>query len=88
MGAQVRHLVGVGRFVAVELAHELRRDYERGVFSQQTLAVVGLSIAAVVIGAARGEWILAATAATTAGLFTYTAARADRRWRDSRRADP
>lgn len=88
MGTQVRHLLGMGRFLAVELAHKLRWDYERGVFSRQTLVVIEFSVIAAVIGTTQSEWSLSATTTVTAGLFTYTAAQADRRWRDSWGADP
>ncbi|WP_241430570.1 hypothetical protein [Natronorubrum sulfidifaciens] len=41
MAVALRYLIGVARFTVVDVAHELRMDYERGVFSRQTLAVIG-----------------------------------------------
>ncbi|MXV61300.1 hypothetical protein GS429_04315 [Natronorubrum sp. JWXQ-INN-674] len=88
MTVALRYLVDVARFTAVDLAHELRRDYERGVFSKQTLAMIGGSSAVAVAAIAKGAFAIGVVALLTAGLFTYQPAQADRRWRDERRDDP
>ena len=86
--ALLRNLAFVVRFTAVDLAHELRRDYERGVFSRRTLAMVGSSSAIGVVTLARGELGLALLALTWAAIVIYCPARADRRWRDELRNEP
>jgi len=84
----LRALVDSARFTAVTVAHELRRDYERGVFSRQTLGIVGVAIAVALVAIGAGELGMAVTFVAMAGLLTYASAQADRRWRDDRRNDP
>ncbi|ELY86746.1 hypothetical protein [Natrinema altunense] len=83
----LRTLAFVARFTAVDLAHQLRRDLERRVFSKQTLGLIGVAIAVAAFALGQGTWSIAALAILLAGFFTYGPARADRRWRDDRR-DP
>ena len=88
MTSTVRYLVDVARFAAVDVAHELRRDYERGVFSRQTLAGICVAIAGSAVAIATGGYGLGAMGLLFAAFFTWSTARADRRWRDERRDDP
>ncbi|SEH14649.1 hypothetical protein SAMN04487967_1703 [Natronorubrum sediminis] len=88
MTVTLQYLADAVRFTLVDLAHELRRDYERGVFSRQTLAMVGLSGAGALFSLGRGQWGLSLSLVGFAALITYSPARADRRWRDRRRNDP
>ncbi|WP_436346960.1 hypothetical protein [Natronorubrum sp. FCH18a] len=88
MTVVLRYLVDVARFTAVDLAHELRRDYERGVFSRQNLAGIGVTIAGSALAIATGGYGLGVMGLFFAGFFTWSTARADRRWRDERRNDP
>ncbi|NGM69429.1 hypothetical protein G6M89_10485 [Natronolimnobius sp. AArcel1] len=78
---QLRYLSGVGRFGLVRVAYELRRDYERGVFSRQTLAMVGCFLAGGPILLHTGAVELAVVSVGLAAWMTYTVARADWRWR-------
>ncbi|QCS42651.1 hypothetical protein [Natrinema versiforme] len=77
----------VARSTAIDLAYELRRDLERGVFDQQTLAVIGVFLIVAIVAVTHRAWGLSVTAGSVGGLMTYTVARADRRWRDDRRTD-
>ena len=86
MTGQARFVLEVARLAIVDLAHELRRDYERGVFSRQTLAVIGVSLGAAVVSGARGEWVPAGIGVAIAAWLTYLPAREDRRWRAGRRS--
>ncbi|WP_436347688.1 hypothetical protein [Natronorubrum sp. FCH18a] len=88
MTVALRYLIDVARFTAVDLAHELRRDYERGVFPRETLAVIGGTSAIAVAAIAKGAYGLGLSGLLFAGFFTWSTARADRRWRDERRDDP
>ena len=85
---QVLNLVTVARFAAVETAHELRRDLERGVFSRGTLAIIAITLVVTIVAFVRGEIRLAVASVAFAALMTYAPARADRRWRDETRQDP
>ncbi|SDK70580.1 hypothetical protein [Natronorubrum texcoconense] len=88
MTATLWNLVDVARFAAVDVAHELRRDYERGVFSRQILAGIGIAIAGSVVAIATGGYGLGVLGLLFAGFFVWSTARSDRRWRDERRDDP
>ena len=81
-------LVSVARFAAVTAAHELRRDYERGVFSRRTLAGIGVTIAGSAVAIATGGYGLGVMGLLFAAFFTWSTARADRRWRDEWREEP
>ncbi|WP_440769923.1 hypothetical protein [Natronorubrum sp. DTA28] len=81
-------LASVVRFAVVTAAHELRRDYERGVFSRQTLAMIGGAIAVAALAISTGGYGLGVMSLLFAAFFTWSTARADRRWRDERRDDP
>ncbi|OVE84724.1 hypothetical protein [Natronolimnobius baerhuensis] len=78
---QLRYLSGVGRFGLVRVAYELRRDYERGVFSRQTVTMVGCLLAGGPILLYTGAVGLTIVSVGLAAWMTYTVARADRRWR-------
>lgn len=81
----LRNLAFVARFTAVDLAHQLRRDLKRGVFSRQTLGLIGVATAVAVFALGQGAWSVAVLSLLLAGFFTYGPARADRRWRDDSR---
>ncbi|SIS14608.1 hypothetical protein [Natronorubrum thiooxidans] len=85
MAVALRYLIDVARFTVVDLAHELRMDYERGVFSKQTLAIIGGSSAVAIASIAKAAYGLGLSALFFAAFFTWSTARADRRWRDERR---
>jgi len=85
--AAYSNLADVMRFAAVELAHELRKDVERGVFSRQELATIGLFAASVPVGLHVEAWALAVGGAIVAGWFTWAIERQERRWRDERRTE-
>ncbi|MXV62804.1 hypothetical protein GS429_12155 [Natronorubrum sp. JWXQ-INN-674] len=78
--------MGIGYVAGV--AHELRRDYERGVFDRQMLAIIGGSSTVAVAAIAKGAYSFGVIGLLTAALFIYQPAQADRRWRDERRVDP
>lgn len=85
MAVAFRYLIDVARFAVVDLAHELRMDYERGVFSRQTLAIIGGSSTVAIASIATAAYGLGISALFFAAFFTWSTARADRRWRDERR---
>ncbi len=85
MTITLRALVDSARFTAVTVAHELRRDYERGVFSRQTLGAIGGTIAIALVTLGSGDWSLTVFLVSLAAMLTYVPTRADRRWRDDRR---
>ncbi len=82
MTTTLRSLTYAARFTAVTVAHELRRDYERGVFSRGTLGAIGGTIAIALVTLGSGDWSLTVILVSLAAVFTYVPARADRRWRD------
>ena len=85
MAVAFRYLIDVARFAVVDLAHELRMDYERGVFSRQTLAIIGGSSTVAIASIVTAEYGLGISALFFAAFVTWSSARADRRWRDERR---
>ncbi len=70
----------VARFTAADLAHQLQRDLERGVFSRQTLRLIGVAIAVAVFALGQGGWSVAVLSLRLAGSFTYGPARATFRY--------
>ncbi|ELZ12107.1 hypothetical protein C478_10923 [Natrinema thermotolerans DSM 11552] len=62
--------------VAADLAHQLRRDLERDVFSRQTLGLIGVAIVVAVFAFGQGEWSVAVLSLLLTGFFTYGPGRA------------
>ena len=82
------HSAIVVRVALVTVAHEFRRDLERGVYSRQTLVLAGFLFASGGFAAVHREWLVSPLSVGFGCWLLYGVARGDRRWRDDTRREP